>query len=327
MEKLYLINGDDDFSKLEAIENIKSGFSKLEKGISFLQFDKDNIDKLGAELTTYSFFQDEKLIIVKVPPTRRSASSNLTENDEEAEETESTVKDWLSDDLKEQILNKIETITLVFVEDGSPKSKINNFVSANGEIINCTKKKPYEVAKWVVSYAKNLKMIINSQDANLLVDLCGANKHYIANELSKLYDYKGEKTVITSADINLLCPKTPEVTIFELTDYFGAKNKTKALEKLDELLDNKEPIQKIFIMIAKHFKNILIAKYCIEQNRDITKTLEFKSSYPAIKLKEQAANFSKEELVNLFKKFAELDINSKTGLIDLKIGLQQILLT
>ena len=88
--------------------------------------------------------------------------------------------------------------------------------------------------------------------------------------------------------------------IFDLTDSLGSKNKSKALNSLEELLENKEPIQKIVIMIAKHFKSLLVAKIASEEGKNVLEELNTKSSYAANKYKEQARTMR----TNIFKYFA-----------------------
>ena len=78
-------------------------------------------------------------------------------------------------------------------------------------------------------------------------------------------------------------------------------------------------------MIAKHFKSLLVTKIATEQNLNVMNELGTKSTYATNKYKEQARRFSKQELVNMIKKLAKLDVDSKIGKIDLKIGLEKII--
>ena len=123
MENLYLISGDDEYEKINYVEKIKEQFSDLKKGINFIQIDKDNMYTLEQELSTYSFFNEPKLIVVK-----------LQKKSNEEDDTKSK-KEWLTEDLEEKILNKIETITLVLIEEGTSKGKLNKLISKNGKVI------------------------------------------------------------------------------------------------------------------------------------------------------------------------------------------------
>lgn len=313
MENLYLISGDDEYEKELFVEQIKKSFEPLQKGMNWIQMDKDNLGTLDQELTTYSFFNEPKLILVKLP--KKSGE----------EDEGKGKKEWLTEELEDKILNKIETITLVFLEEGSSKGKLNKFISKNGKVVTFDKKKPQELAIWVQTFCKEKGLEIGKAEAVYLVDLCGSNKQVLVNELLKLMDYV-EDGKITKADIDKICIKTSEVIIFDLTDSYGRKDIKATLLYLEELLENKEPLQKIFIMIAKHFKSLLLAKVVLEQGKSVASELGI-NPYPAKKYAEQSKNFSKEELIRIFKELATLDADSKVGKIDLKIGLQKIMMT
>ena len=94
---------------------------------------------------------------------------------------------------------------------------------------------------------------------------------------------------------------------------------------LTDLLDQKEPIQKIAIMIAKHFKSLLVAKIATQEGKNVMDYLSTKSVYAANKYKEQAKRFTKEELIRMISDLAQLDVDAKNGKIDLLIGLQKVI--
>lgn len=312
MENLFLISGDDEYEKLNYIEKLKEQFDELKKGINLIQIDKENLHMLDQELSTYSFFNEPKLIIVKLP--KKSGE----------EDEAKSKKEWLTEDLEEKIIDKIETITLVFIEEGTSKGKLNKLITKNGKVIVFDKKKPQELASWAQEYAKQTGATLNKLEAVYLVDLCGSNKQVLVNEINKLIDFSEDKK-ITKADIDKMCIKTSEVIIFDLTDSYGKKDIKSTLKYLEDLIENKEPLQKILIMITKHFKSLLLAKVVLEQGKSVAAELGI-NPYPAKKYSDQSKNFSKEELVRIFKELAQLDVDSKIGKIDLKIGLQKIIM-
>ncbi len=315
MENLYLISGEDEFTKNEYLDSIKAKFGRLDKGVNFLTFDKDNIMLLDEELSTYSFFTGKRLIVVKVPKnTRKNA-----ENDEE----ETNVV-WYDEELEKHILDSLDLNTIVFVEEGTSKGKLYKFVNSNGVIVLCDKQKPLQLQRWITEKCKDNGVAILSQDSVYLAQVCGNNKQRINNELEKLLLYIDNKA-ITRQDIDLICTKTPETIIFNLTDGIGQKRPEYSLRMLDELIEQKEPIQKILVMITRHFKSLLLVKLCMNNGENVEKRLGLKQ-FPAMKYREQSSNFSLDELVNIFKKLARLDIQSKTTSIDLKVGIQKIIM-
>lgn len=311
MENIYLITGDDLFEREREVNKIKENFGELVKGINFITLDKDTIHLLTGEITTYPFGFDKKLIIVNVA-TKASSSE------------ESSVKnDWFNEELTENILNSIDMNVVVFVGDFQTKSKVYKFVSQNGKCIECNKpKSKKDVAPWVVSTAKQFNKNISTQNANYMIQTCGADKLMLYNEIQKLVDYVGDRNEIVKEDIENVGIRTLETIIFDLTDCVGTRNISNALKFLEELLQQKEPLQKILIMIARHFKSLLITKICLNENRNIAEELNTKFPFIINKYKDQARKFTCEELENVLVDLAELDMDSKVGKIDLKIGLE-----
>ena len=280
----------------------------------------------GSELVTYSFFSTTKFIVVKIPKGRKKASNDDNENVEEAEPVEETVQsNWYTDELEEQIINKIEGITLVFIEDGSSKSKLFKLVSQYGKVVSFNKKKANELKSWTYVYALSKKIKISKELAEYLVEVCGSDIRTITNELEKLDSYTNNST-ITKEDINNVCTVSPDIIIFNVTDSLGSKNKAAALANLDRLLSTKEPIQKILIMITRHFKALIIAKEALLQKASVQKEVGTTSPFAANKYADQSRNFKMDELVNIFKELVKLDIDSKTSNIDIKIALQRIIM-
>lgn len=149
----------------------------------------------------------------------------------------------------------------------------------------------------------------------------------LINEIRKLIEYAGEGGTINKADIDLLCTKQTQAIIFNLTDYLGKKQIKLALEELNNLLYNKEPIQKILITLYNHFKKLYFTKIAERYKLDIAKALNLKPNqlFLVNKYKIQAKGFKTKELMQIIQELENLDYKYKIGLIDLNVGLEAIL--
>lgn len=99
----------------------------------------------------------------------------------------------------------------------------------------------------------------------------------LINEIRKQIEYAGENGIITKESIDLLAVKQMESVIFDLTDNLGKKNIKEAMVVLYNLLYAKEPIQKILITLYNHFKKLYITKLAIRQNRNVRRSIRFKT--------------------------------------------------
>ena len=143
MENLYLITGDDLFEREKTVEKIKSAFGELVKGINFIVIDKDTINLLQGEVTTYPFGFDKKLIIVNIVNKSQDTDDGASKND------------WFDDELMENILNSMDMNVIVFNGNFQARSKIYKFVSQNGKCIDCNKpKNKKDIAPWVADLVR-----------------------------------------------------------------------------------------------------------------------------------------------------------------------------
>ena len=317
---LILITGEDAYEKEEKLEQIKVNFGECVKGINFIVLDKTNINRLEDEINTYPFGFSKKLIIVKVDKKEKKESIENSDATEEQEEK----NDWLTPSVEDS-LKTLEDVVVVFYGDIKKTTKIYKLVQKNGECIVCDKKKEYDILSWASRIFVANGINISNADINYLISISGTDKLMLKNEIDKLIDFADDTKQVTKKDIDAICIRTSDVIIFDLTDSLGNKDTKAALNSLNELIENKEPIQKIAIMIAKHFKALLVAKVATIENRNVLDELATKSPFAANKYKTQARSLTLEELKTKVLEFAKLDIDSKTGKIDLKIGLEKII--
>lgn len=322
LDSLYLIYGEEKFLLEQSLKNIKKNFGELIQGINYIYIDDTNISNIISDLETPAFGFDKKLIVVR--------NSGLLKKEGKRKNTDQEkLQEKIHEYLKKNIDIVNESIVLVIVEDDIGKSKLADFIEKEG--IVC--KFEFQTAQTLQSRLKKIcnayKVNIDSQTMQYFLESCGTNMQELINEIRKLIEYVGPNGIIDKLAIDKLCTKKIESVIFDLTDNLGKKNIKQALEVLNNMIYNKEPIQVIFITLYRHFKKLYIIKLAIAENKDIAEALALKPNQMFLinKYKTQASAFSKLELENVLRGMQELDFKFKIGLIDLEIGLESILCT
>ena len=120
----------------------------------------------------------------------------------------------------------------------------------------------------------------------------------LINEVRKLIEYKGKDSSITNQDIDKLCIKQIQAVIFDLTDSLGKKETKKAIDVLQGLIRNKEPVQKILVTLYNHFKKLYIIKVAEKNHEDVANAMNLKPNqlFLVSKNKGQARYFEEKEL-------------------------------
>lgn len=318
LKPLYLIYGEEQYLVDTSVNKIKKKFGEKVLGINYILIDETNLDNLISDIEMPAFGYDKKLIIVK--------NSELFKKDGR-KKSGSPMQDKIANYIKNNMDIIEEAVILVFVEAEVDKNVVFDAISKNGIICNIEELKPIQLVKKLKQICNLYKVNVDDSTLNYLIENSGTNLQHLINEIRKLIEYAGENGTITLDAVNKLSIKQIESVIFELTDNLAMKKIDKALEVLDNLIYQKEPLQKILITLYNHFKKIYLCTVAVELKKDVVNSLNLKpnQTFLVTKYKKQASYFKKSELRKILEEFYNLDYNSKNGKIDIDVGLRSIL--
>lgn len=320
MQSIYLVYGEELYLLETILKKIKNLFGELIQGINYIQIDEKNVGELISDIETPAFGYEKKLIIVR--------NTGLLKK-------EGKKKNVKLNELKEKIAKYIEENTdilnesnvIVFIEENLEKGKLGAVIEKNGVVCNFERQKPGDIQKRLKGICNGYKVNIDDVTLRYFIECCGTNMQDLINEIRKLIEYAGQNGTIDKKSIDLLAIKQIESVIFDLTDNLGKKATKEALIVLKNLLDSKEPIQKILITLYNHFKKLYIVKLAEKYNRNLAEAMALKPTQMFLvnKYKAQSSLFQEKELKKLISELIDLDTNYKQGLIDLNVGLETIL--
>ena len=322
---LYLLYGGERYLLENILKRIKKLFGSMVNGINYIQIDKENISGIISDIETPAFGYPQKLIIAKdtglFQKTKKGTKTSNTEK------KDNKFENILADYINENIDFINDSVVLVFVENDVERNNLYKSIDKNGWVCNFEKQKEVEIAKRLKSICNAYKVNVDGATLNYLIENCGTSLQDLINEIRKQIEYVGQNGTITKQSIDVLATKQFESIIFDLTDNLGRKNIQSALQVLKNLLNAKEPIQKIFITLYNHFKKIYITKIAIKNKINIAESLKLKPNQTFLvnKYTMQAKYFKEEELRTILQEFIDLDYKVKNGMIDINIGIESIL--
>lgn len=320
INSMYLFYGEEQFLLENCLKKIKKNFGQLQKGINYINIDDTNVTELISDIETPAFGFEKKLIIVR--------DSGLFKKEGKRKSVgNSALVEKISNYIKENIKIINEAVVLVFVEVEAEKNDLYKVLDKEGIVCNFEELKPVDIIKRMKIICKGYKVNIDDSTLKYFIESCGTNMQSVINEIRKLIEFVGEEGIITKKEVDLLCIKQIESVIFDLTDNLGKKNINQALEVLNNLIYQKEPIQKILITLYNHFKKLYTVKLAQKFNKSVEESLKLKPNQAFLsgKYKMQAGYFKEDELRKILDELINLDANYKIGLIDLNIGLESIL--
>ena len=318
-----LLFGEETYLLETRLKKIKKDFGELVNGINFIKIDDTNAQELISDIETPAFGYEKKLIIAR--------NTGLFKKEKKTAKGQELVVNRLMNKIAEYINENIsvinETVEIVFVEEEAEKNALYKAIEKNGEIAEFSLLKLPELIQNIQKICTAYKVKIDNGTAKYFIECCGTSMQDLINEIRKLIEFVGKDGIITTKEIDLLSIKQIDSVIFDLTDNLGKKDTKKAIEVLNNLIYEKEPIQKILITLYNHFKKLYIAKIAEEYRKDLALAMQLKPNqlFLTTKYKMQAKYFSKQEIEKIMEEFINLDANYKVGLIDINIGLEAIL--
>ncbi len=314
LHSLYLLYGEETFLLETSLKKIKTNFGELVKGINYILVDETNVQNIISDIETPAFGYEKKLIIIKNSNLFKKSKKITTSKGEELE-----VK--IANYIEENIETIQQSVVLVFIEDTVEKNKLLEVIEKNGIVCNFETLKPIQISKRLKAICNAYKVNITDANLQLLIENCGTNMQDLINEIRKLIEYAGEGGTIDNSAIENVAIKQIDAIIFDLTDNLGKKDIKKAMDVLDGLIYNKEPLQKILITLYNHFKKLYIVKLAEKYNKDLAESMSLKPNqmFLITKYKKQAEYFEDIELRKIIQELIDLDSDYKIGKIDLNI--------
>lgn len=318
LKPMYLLYGNEAYLIDNVVKKIKKIFGELVQGINYVIVDETNLKDLIFNIEVPAFGYDKKLILIK--------NSGLLKKDGRKKEPtplQKEVAEYI--EKNNDLIN--EMVVLVFIEEEIDKNSVYEVIKENGMICQIDELKPAQLVQKLKQVCNLYKVNIDEVTLNYLLETSGTNLQSLMNEIRKLIEYAGEGGKITKDAIDKLAVKQMESVIFDLTDNLGNKKIDQAIEVLENLIYQKEPIQKILITLYNHFKKLYLCALAAESNSDIITALNLKPNQTFLvnKYKKQVSYFQKEKLRNMLQELVNIDYQSKNGLVDSEIALKSVL--
>jgi len=334
--RVYLFYGDEPFLIDYYVDELKKVvLSNETKELNFVVFEnKVVVEDIIDSCDTFPVFADKKLVLVKNSMLFSAKRGKDTSKDQEQDEGEEESQEQGTQGSKAQEVLKTyiplipETTCLIFIE-GQVDKRLGLFkqVQKYGVSAEFNRLGENELVPWVAKGFKTLGKSVSSDAAMHLVSINEPDMYALKNEIIKICSYAGDRKEITLDDIKLMASPTIKSVIFDLLDAVAKKNAPKALNLLDEMLQLKEPEQKILSMLSKQTGELLKLKVLLNKGADYQINRYFQGKHPyALKIMMgQARQMDEKYLRKLLKSCMEAETSYKKGLIDARLALELLL--
>ncbi len=122
------------------------------------------------------------------------------------------------------------------------------------------KLKGFALERWAESFVRRRGYRISSAAIKKIVAMAGTDLQTLSNELEKVLLYSGESKTVEDSVVDEIVLSSPQSSIFELIGAMSRRDRTTALRLLANLLDMGEHPLYVLTMMARHCRQVLIAK-------------------------------------------------------------------
>ncbi|MBI5152414.1 DNA polymerase III subunit delta [Candidatus Peregrinibacteria bacterium] len=330
LKNIYLFHGENVFSATNELNHWREEFVKKHGDSDIEIFDKEeNVDKIIDAILAAPFLSEKRLVIIKnsmesprdsssIAPVRLSFAAAKAERRGVTENFEEKSAKKLSN-----ALDKIpESSVAVFFEEKELKTGV--IYKKIREIGNIKLFKVFteiELYKFIEKSAAEFGSTIKADAINYLIQMTHADAWNIEKELEKLATYCGKRE-ITKKDIDALVTPNLETSIFRFTDEITEKRTGAALNTFRILSSSGETVQRIFSMIVRNFRLLIMARDLLNQNMTRDQIAQkFRMYDPKMHpytisiYTEKSASFNLEDLKKIYGMLVKLDADQKTGRI------------
>jgi DNA polymerase III subunit delta len=346
---LYVLEGDEDYLKAKLVKALETLLvTPATRALDMAVFDPggrtgpEDLKRIRNELQTPPFLSKRRLIVVRKSglfynarksTARLSEASGEEDSDEKDEEVAQTVNasPAKAGNGELSISNLLEYVSgnscLVFVEEKVDKRQkaLLEKVYQKGVLGLISRPDPATLRTWVRKEFEREKISISAQTTDSLIDRNDGSLFPMSNEIQKLILLAKSvpKSTIDDADLDDIGIADLKGSIFDLVDALSAQKAGEAYRLLEALFAQKQPVPLIFFMLARHIRQLIIAKDLGTVSL-ITQRMKV-MPFVANKLYHQSRNVSFETLEAIYRSCHDADVSVKTSRITDRIALDVLI--
>lgn len=295
--KLY--HGTSQYLSLTAIKKATSDFADLK--FQILNADTLDSQAIFDTLGSQSLFSTRRGIIIK----------RLYKNKDKERLTESTLALIKSNPNEDVIL---------FWEDQKIKSntKYYKFFKEQSALEEYEALNKRTFMSWLKEELKNNNLEIDTNSQKILAEKTNYDPERCSNEIKKLkLDPESDILNITN---------TFENDIWGLIDAINTKDKERMMDILENLYTQNNDPNYILSMLARNLRILTLVKHLNEQHKSFKEICSILRIPPFTlpSILDTSKNYEMKNIVQIYKKLSNLDLQIKTGKIDGQLGLTLI---
>ncbi len=321
---LYVLYGEDDFSRQLALNEIKSTIgdeTALATNTTLLDAPQATIDQLQAVAGAMPFLAEKRLVIIQGLLGRFESRGKSGRRKKNAGTSD---RQGELQPLADYLLAVPES-TIVVLVDGkiNNKNPLLNALSAKAKVKSFPLLEKNRLDQWINSRVAERGGSLSQSAAGLLTSYVGSNLWVMAGEIDKLLLF-AEGRRIEADDVKRVVSYVHEASVFDLVDAILEFRGGVAEKLAEQLLQRGASPTYVLVMLTRQVRLIVRIKELKNQRRseaEIMGRLEMTSPYALRRTQERASRYTLARLKEVYHRLLETDLSIKTGRYDAELAL------
>ncbi len=299
---VYLFHGADRFARLEAVAALRrehdTDGSLANNSVSF-DGARVSLSELSAAVSAAPFLGGVRWVRVDGLCARFGAPRRGGRQ----------LGEW--EGLNDVLQQTPPTTVLVFVEDELRRANpMRRLIEPLANAREFARLKPEEALEWLRGEVRQRGLHMTRNAAQMLVDRAGGDRGALTQAVDKLSLYAGDANVDETI-VEAMVPALRSVSIFNLIDAVAEHRLTDAMRALDGVRADGEPETRIIQMLARTYRQIVVAREVIDQggsNDDIQAATKTNFGWLARRLRRQAQAYTQASADAALARILEAEI-------------------
>ena len=302
----YLFEGTEEYIKQSALKQLYAKLlpAGLEE-MNLTELTDPDPDTLIAAAETLPFMGEKRIVVVRECSLITSGRKSEDENKVEA------ITDYLG--------HISPSTCIVFYVKGKAdgRKKLYTLLKKKNAIVDFSPMNDAECADWARKTMRRLGKVLDSENAGRLVFTVGHDAALLRQEMEKLASFLDDRDVVTAEDIDAICTRSTECTVFQMVDAQVAGNNDAAFALLRDMLRSGEQRMAILAMLLRQYRILYHTKCLIEERAPSNAFPSMLGIHPfAVRnAQQQVRRFSREKLREAYDYLMDLDYRIKQGRI------------
>jgi DNA polymerase III subunit delta len=238
----------------------------------------------------------------------------------------------LKDADQEELLGSVQRLSkrsmlVLFAEELDHRKRFYKTLRDRNCVAEFPKLKGIALEHWAEALIRKQGYRASPATIKRIVELAGADLQTLASELEKLMLSSGKEKEISSRALDDLIQSSRQQGIFDLINAIGKRDRVGSLKSLANLLSMGEPPLLIVVMMARHCRQVLIAKEGIQQGNN-AQQIGSAAQIPPFMLDQflrQARAADAPSIQEMFIRLAAIDKSLKSSKLDARMMLESLI--